>query len=40
MHPIIEFQWKNPQLDVRVTWQEMKASGKRRPTELKTKGQV
>lgn len=41
MHPIIEFQWKNPQLDVnRVIWQEMKASGKRRPTELKTKGQV
>lgn len=41
MHPIIEVQWKNPQLDVnRVIRQDMKASGKRRPTESKMKGQV
>lgn len=39
--PIIEVQWKTPQLDInRVIWQEIKASGKRRPTELKTKRQA
>lgn len=36
--PYNKVQWKPPQLDInRIIWQEMKASGKRRPTELKTK---
>lgn len=39
--PIIEAQWKTPQHDInRVIWQEIKASGKRMHTELKTKRQA